>query len=665
MATKLQPFLISELSTGLSTYLSPWIRPKDALEPLINAYTYRGVVNKRNGYIPFGNQLADTNPVMGLLNRIDETTGAISLIALSTTNAYLFSSGDFVAQNTVGFTALTNGSVFWQGSVTAATTSIPSIGTIPLFWYNLVPGSITITATNISTTPPTVVGSVTDNGSGVLTGGSGIFSGNTGTVTYTSVPPLFTQFSMNVTIASSYTLTLSLAATLTGANFTGNNTNFFNAVSWQPTDPTTFVTSKSYLYFTNNVDPITLFDGTYLSRPILYVNSANTDYIKTAMDVTVFQNRLLVLRPTLNSTSNPLNQSIYFSALFNPLNFINDIAGNGGQVTAATGDILQCQEFLRNSIIVFFTNSTWLFRFTGSVSDPFRFDKLTISKNVSSPYGSIAYDERATAVGSLGLIACDAVNVQRYDNTIIDYYETEMNEQYFGQTFGIRYDNLNQGWMLYVSNGTTNPVVGTGAPGSDSALIYNFAEQSWATYTFSVPMTCMGKFLSISGKTWAELPQAWEVTDTAWKSYSNQKLAPILLIGDVNGNVYWIDNEDAVTDNGNPIVPEITTTRWNPVLQLGQKTQFSYIDVYYTVVSTDPTDPVQLILSFYVDNSDTEAFQTTLTLDGPTNSGFAFKRIYCNLFGEFIKMDIDPNVDAWFQILGFIIWAKPAGRMTP
>jgi hypothetical protein len=641
MSAKLQPFLISEFSTGLSTYLQPWVRPKDAFEPLVNAYTYRGVVNKRNGYIPFGNQLADTNPVMGLLNRIDELTGAISLIAVSTTNAYIYkvSGNTFMPLTAVGG----SGSVFWKGTATGTIV-------IPTFWPNITPASVSITD-GTSTLTFNAAGMQNSSPAGIFGSGSTI-NYTTGVVTI-------------VFAGTTAGVSLTLTATLAGSYFTGNNTNFFNSVSWQPTDPTTFVSSVSYLYFTNNVDPITLFDGTNLSRPILYINSTNTDYITTALDVAVFQNRLLILRPTLNSTSNPLNQSIYFSAIFNPLNFINDVAGNGGQVTAATGDIIQCQEFLRGSIIVFLSNSTWLFRFTGSISDPFRFDRLTISKNVSSPYGSIAYDERATAVGSLGLIACDGVNVQRYDTTIIDYYETEMNEGYFGQTFGIRYDNLNQGWMLYVSNGTTNPIVGSGAPGSDSALIYNFAEQSWATYTFSVPMTCLGKFYSITGTTWAELPQSWDVTDTPWKSYSNQKLAPILLIGDVNGNVYWIDNEDAVTDNGNPIIPEITTTRWNPVLQVGQKTQFPYIDVYYTVVSTDPSNPVQLTLSFYVDNSDTEAFTSTLTLDGPISSEFAFKRVYCNLIGEFIKLDIDPNVDAWFQILGFIIWAKPAGRMTP
>ena len=37
------------VQTGLYDYLQPWIRPQDAFEPLVNAYIYRGVLQKRNG----------------------------------------------------------------------------------------------------------------------------------------------------------------------------------------------------------------------------------------------------------------------------------------------------------------------------------------------------------------------------------------------------------------------------------------------------------------------------------------------------------------------------------------------------------------------------------------------------------------------------------------
>lgn len=717
----LQPFLISEFETGLSSYLQPWIRPRDAFEPLENAYTYRGVLNKRNGSVPFGNQLSDQQPVMGIMQYIDESTGVISLVVASTQNAYLYIPGS----NTFSLLTAVAG-FFWSGTAT---------GTIVIdtLWKNIVPASVTI-SDGIDTLTFNAGGAQNSAASGIFAAGSSI-NYTTGVVTIN-----FTATTPNVS--------LTLAATLTAGYFTGDNTNFFNWVSWEAT---TTVASKSFLYMTNNVDPVTLFDGTSLSRPIFYTDSAHTKYVTKTLDIAVYQNRLLFLRPTILNDANPSNQSIAWSAQFNPTNFVNDVAGNGGFTVAPTGDILQSQESLRNTLVVFFTTSVWQFRFTGSPSDPFRWDKITIAKSVSAPYGSVAYDERCTAVGNLGLIACDGTNVQRYDTTIIDYYETEMNEQYFNQIFAQRYDNLNQTWMLYVSNGTLNPVVGTGAPGADRALIYNYAEQSWCTYTFNLPMTCMGKFFSVSGVTWADLTQSWDQTDETWKSYSKQKAAPILLIGDVTGNVYWIDNETAVSDyevdvtgeviaagsgatlysgtlanppllpgtfaptdgtetftdqgngilvgsaggNGNinydtgdwqlmfaaavplltnitasythgySILPNITTTRWNPVLQTGQKTQFPYIDIYYSIVSTDPVNPVQLTLSFYANNSDNEAVVRTLTLDGPTDSGYTFKRIYTNLIGEFFQMNIDPNVDATFQILGFIIWARTAGRLTP
>lgn len=647
----LTPYLIAELKTGISTYLQPWQRPADAFDPLVNAYVYRGTLNKRNGYITFGNQLADDQPVMGIMQRVDEGTHAISLVVASTRNLYLYNAGPntFTPLVTVGGI----NSIFWKGTATGTIT-------VPTFWPNFANGPGTIFITDGTTT---VSFGAASAGVGTMTGAGGIFA--SGSIVYATgvVTLTFNGSTSDTSLSISGTLTTPTSST--GGYFTGNNTNFFNWINWQPTDPVNFVTSVSYLYVTNNVDPVTLFDGTNLSRPIFYVNSAFTDYITKTLDVTVYKNRLLMIRPTLNSTTNPLNQSIYYSALFNPFNFINDIAGNGGQLTAASGDIIQSAEPLRDAFIVFFSSSTWIFRYTGFDLNPFRWDKINSSKNNSVPYGTFTYDEKVTSLGSTGFIACDGANVDRYDINIIDYYETKISGQYYGQCYSTRYDNLNQAWMLYVSNGTSNPVVGGGAPGSDSALIYNFLENSWATYTFSVPMMTLGLFYSQTGATWASMTKSWESQDFSWQSYSNQKLLPILLIGDVNGNVYWIDNEDAVTDNGNTILPNITTTRWNPIIAAGQKAQFVYLDIYYQITSQDPTDPIQLILTFFVDNSGIPAFNRTLTLDGPVGSNFTWKRVYINAIGQFLQMNIDPNENASFQILGFILWAKPSGRLTP
>lgn len=552
MPNEIKPYLISEFKTGISTYLEPWIRPQDAFEPLTNAYIYRGTVNKRAGYTLYGNQLADHNPVMGIMRFVDETTGAISLLVASTVNLYLYD-----------------------------------------------PGTNTFIAVGM---PPT---------------------------------------------------------------FTGNITNFFNWTNWQA-----FPGATSYLYYTNNVDNVGTYDGTNAGTLVPVVDGAGQT-IDNALDVQVYKQRLLLIRPTL-STDGVQNQSIYWSAVSNPdqaTGWRVDIAGRGGFLAAPTSDTIISTEFLRDVLVVFFTNSTWIFRFTGSDSAPFRWDKVNNSKSTNSPYGSIAYDERSTSIGNTGFIACDGVNVQRYDIPIIDYYETNFSEQYFSQSFSQRYDNLNQSWTLYVSNDrdpTNFPLVGGVAPGSDSALVYNFLENTWATYTWTRPLTCLGLFYAQSGKTWADMTQSWENTDATWSSFSSQKGAPILLAGDTTGHVYYMDNELAVTDNGTSFFPDIVTTRWNPLLATGQKVQFAYIDIYYYIASVDPVSPIAVTLNFFVDNSSNIAASRTLTLDGPVGSQHTFKRIFVNLIGQFVKMEIDPvNEDSYMQFLGFIIWASPAGRMTP
>lgn len=553
MPEALQPFLISEFKSGINTYMQPWIRPADAFDPLVNAYIYRGTVNKRAGYIQYGNDLPDGNPVMGIMRYINESTGAQSLVVATTVNLYLYD---------------------------------PGTGN-----YNTV------------TSPPT---------------------------------------------------------------FTGNITNFFNWTNWQASAGAT-----SFLYFVNNKDNIGTFDGTTYAALVPVIDGSGQT-ITTALDVQVYKQRLLAIRPTL-SVDGVQNQSIYWSKQQNPAqgmgdtNWRVDIAGNGGFLAAPTGDIIQSVEFVRDVLVVFFTNSTWIFRFTGIDSAPFRWDKVNNSKATSAPYASVPYDERCTSIGNTGLIACDGVNVQRYDIPIIDYYETNFSEQYYGQSFSQRYDNLNQAWTLYVSNNSNPvfPLVGGVAPGSDSALVYNFLENTWATYKWSIPLTCLGLFYAQTGDTWQSLnvspENEWQNMQQTWISTQGQKAAPILLAGDTSGHVYQMDT--GLDDNGTEFDVDIVTTRWNPILKLGQKTQFCYIDIYYRIISSS----ISVTLDFYIDNtSDSKPATTrTLTLDGPVGSDYAFKRVYINLIGEFIQMEIDPDDEANIQFVGFIIWARPAGRLTP
>ncbi len=644
MANPYTAFPIKSFKTGMNTYLQPWIRPEDAFDPLVNAYVRRGTVNKRAGFSVFGDQLDDHQPVMGIMRYMNETTGDTSLIVNSTQNSYIYDEGnnEFDALTLVGGSI----SVFWQGTAT---------GTVAtnLRWIKGVPASVVVSDG---------INNLTFDAAGVQTSGAvGIFAAGSvltvvGGVATGPISIVFTGTTANVSLT--VTMTLSAPATSSTGNFTGNISNFFNWTNWQASEGV-----ESYLYMTNNVNPLTLFDGTLLSRPVLYTDSSLTQIITTALDVKVYKQRLLLIKPTY-SVDGVQNQTICWSAIFDPTNFEQDIAGNGGFLAAPTGDQIIDAEFIRDVLVVNFTSSTWIFRFTGNSFEPFRWDQVNNSKNTNAPYGSVSYDERVTSIGNTGLIACDGVNVQRYDIPIIDYYETQFSQNYYAQSFSQRYDNLNQAWTLYVSNSTPNPLVGGVAPGSDSALVYNFVENTWATYTWPIPLTCLGLFNKTGTTTWASLPQSWENTDSIWSSFGAQKDSIVMLGGDTTGNVYLMDDQNSVTDNGVSIIPDIITTRWNPLIDVGQKTQFGYIDIYYLVASVDPTSPIDVTLNFYIDNSDNYQLQKTLTLDGPPSSQYAFKRIYINMIGEFIKMEIDPNVDSFMQFVGFILWARPAGRLT-
>lgn len=158
-----QPFPITTLKTGLFNYVQPWIRPEDAFEPLENAEVYRGVLNKRNGYILLA-QVADTNPIMGIMRYQNESTGMENLVVASTRNAYLFDD----ATSTFNLITSIANSVFWMGTATGTIT-------MPTFFPHLVPTTVNIT--DGTTT-------ITDNGAGTFNSG-GIFAA-AGTINYTT-----------------------------------------------------------------------------------------------------------------------------------------------------------------------------------------------------------------------------------------------------------------------------------------------------------------------------------------------------------------------------------------------------------------------------------------------------------------------------------------------
>lgn len=628
------------------------------------------IVGKYN-FVPVSLTTPVNNPIMGIKTFINETDDSKVIVVLDTRRANYYNTTTATLTPIQTFSQLIYET---QDAITATT------GTLDTHFLRIAPFSVTVEVIDAN---GTVITTATDIPG---TYPNGVFSA--GNISTSTIQYALGTLVINFTVPPAKGVFVKITASLQDDYFTGDNSNFFNATNWRPNDQ-----QSAYLYLTNNKDFITLYDGVNLSRPsfgitvnhvLLFIND-----IATTLDIHVFENRLLLFRPTLVGLAHPEAQWVYYSAELLPFNMAQDISGNGGAQSAATSDWIQSAQSLRDALIIFFTDTTWLLRFTENVFDPFRFIQINSSRSTNAPYGSVDYDQRCTAMGAKGLIFCDGVNVDRYDVSVIDLWE-DINQTKFQQCFAEKFDSLNQTWMLYPSMEEDNST-------SDSAIIYNFLEDTWAVFIHNMgalvqditkknTLSCLGLGYTTKDITWADFgpggrfpDYTWSQATWVWSAYLDQDLSPLLLGGDQNGYVYELNI--GPTDNAGPnqILPiktSIITKSFNPFVSQGEKGRFGYLDVYYEVNAN-----VQVAFNFRLNGSEHVVKTEIITLDSPDPlMEMAWKRIYVNLTGQFVQWEIssllgydktvDPpepiyNTTGTFKILGQILYAAPAGRLTP
>ena len=146
-------------------------------------------------------------------------------------------------------------------------------------------------------------------------------------------------------------------------------------------------------------------------------------------------------------------------------------------------------------------------------------------------------------------------------------------------------------------------------------------------------------------------------------------LSPQVFGGNQYGYVFILNVTE--TDNGGHIDSIAQSKRWNPFVTTGERCRFGYIDVYYQI---NPDVTIQGDL--FMNNSQSPNLTKFLTMDGPVDDDFAWKRIFVNMQGEFIRMRISTPIinpqtgdedinNGTYLISGICLWASPAGRLTP
>jgi hypothetical protein len=107
-----EPQLIAPFESGLIEYFKPYLIAQDAFERIEDAYTWRGLVKKREGYkllasLPVG-------PVQGFSTRLIPGILDEQLLSYNKTNAYLFNTGTKVFDD-VSFFQTTGAPITWTG----------------------------------------------------------------------------------------------------------------------------------------------------------------------------------------------------------------------------------------------------------------------------------------------------------------------------------------------------------------------------------------------------------------------------------------------------------------------------------------------------------------------------------------------------------------------
>jgi len=315
--------------------------------------------------------------------------------------------------------------------------------------------------------------------------------------------------------------------------WTGSDSNFHWTTNWRG------VNANNYLMFVVNyvaADGIQYFDGTNwftLTPPV--TNNAG-DTITTALICTVFKSRLLLfnVQEVVSTVPQTYANRVRFSEAGNPLdvNAWNYQTGSAGFRDAPTNESIISVQSLKDRLIVFFENSTYELVFTNNDLDPFIFQKINTELGVESTHSTIPFDKIVMGMGSTGVHACNALNVERIDEDIPD------------NIFGI--SNINDGplriqgvrdyyeELVYWTYPADEEDYRSNNVYPNRLLVMDYVTHSWAQFDDSI--TALGYFyLQSNFLIWENIDEQWQNMNFQWHPGQTYELFRSIICGNQQG----------------------------------------------------------------------------------------------------------------------------------
>ena len=560
-------FLIAPINTGLQTDLRPWLVPDDAFTKLQNAYVFRGRVRKRFGSTYTGTTQLDSRLSVG----IGSTNGAGAFNGNVYGNIYAvgqaFSIGDqfYTVYQTGTPAAMLN-----TGAGTAT--------------YNTTTGAVAITGAAINTNvywyPAQPV--------------MGIFIYEKGTnanpLSYTGQPSLVfdTQFIYQ------YTGGRWVALTVAGIP---NNTPLITLHStdyqfvWACTFPVTTPAGLPSFFFSNYNATIGApsatddamrylqFVGGVYTQNLFFpvVDAINGISLRSALVLLPFKQRLICLNVVeqMGGVNTRFASRVRYSKITDPTSAGAFSGPGSGYIDAPTQEPIVTAEFVKDRLIVYFSNSTWELVYTGNQILPFVWQKINTELGSQSTFSTVPFDTTALTVGTVGIHACTGANVQRIDDKIPDeVFQILIRNQGVFRVYGIRDYYTEQ---VYWSFPNTSSDIENYFP--NQVLVFNYKTGSWALNDDCI--TAFGYFEQQLSITWQNsAPSTWEEVDFAWDSGPTQSNFRDVLAGNQEGFMFIVEDDES---------------RNAGVMQINNITATALDDFYYLDITNHTLETNQYI----------------------------------------------------------------------
>lgn len=524
-----QQFLIAPFKEGLVKDLHPWLIQNDAFQEMVNCYTYEGRVIRKSGTM-----------LLSRLNRIPKVLPE-PLAGVAT--------GVSTYSNTLSSTPVSPGTVTIR-------IAVPVAG-----WGNL---------------------DFTDNGNGTLTldvsghasvnYGYGTINYNTGAFTLYWDPVLPAGGPFNVT-AETYRMTnrepvMGLAAydnlavnkedllafDTTYSYLYNTGTNSFDEITgttWNSTDSDFFwfenywedANNEMLLWVCNNIidDPIRYWAPTAGWTTFTPNLDATPNVLRNCRFLVAFKDRLIALDTlegpvgTYTRHQNRARWSQNGDPTVSATSWLQE-PGRGGYNDAPTSERITGISLVKDTLIVFFENSTWNLRYTGNEIIPFVWERTNSELGGESPFSTITFDTHALTIGEHALIGAAPNQVERVDEKIHNLIYTFHNgENGLERVHGIRdYANHLALWTYPdFENNTKFP---------NRVLTFNYYEKTWSILTDG--FTCFGRWQFVDDYTWETLPYStWDEWTDPWDSPKSQSYYPNIVAGNQKGFVHVINVE--------------------------------------------------------------------------------------------------------------------------